>query len=327
MLYVTTRDNKQTYTLEQALKNSVAPDGGRFVPQQLPEYDSSEIIALTNHSFSETVAHILNTLFVRRLSGWDVELVLGKAAPRMVTMNHRIAVAEMWHNPEGRIGYITDGLFSILSEDDMQHAKCSDWFEISVNIAVLFGLYGEMLRTDVLTPGQSFDISVPAEDFVVPMAGYYARKMGLPIGTIVCTCDETSPVWDIIQRGTFSTSMASSGLLMGIERLISAELGSDAVDDYLVRQHKKLTYSVPEECETFADGFFCAVTGEPRAASIINSVYRNNTYFVDPHTALCLGGLQDYRAKHGSVHVALVPAVCNPAHYAKEIETATGQSF
>ncbi len=327
MLYVTTRNNKHTYTSYQTLTDSVTPDGGRFVPLQLPVYDNSEIIAFTKLSFSQTVAQILSTFFSCHLSGWDVELVLGKTAPRLVTMNHRIAIAELWRNPEGRVGYIAEGLLPFVLGDNIKHTECSDWFKIAVNIAVLFGLYGEMIRTDTLTPGQSFDISVPADDFSAPMAGYYARKMGLPVEVIVCTCDDASPVWDIIQRGTFSTSAVSPELLLEIERLIYADLGMDAVALYLDKQQRMLGYTVPDGCETFAEGFFCAVAGESRAASIINSVYRNNTYFIDPHTALCLGGLQDYRAKHGGGRIALLPALFDPAHFADDIKNATGKTI
>ena len=328
MLYITTRSDEQTYTAKHVLEYSVAPDGGRFVPQHLPVYDSSEITAFVNMTYSQTVAHILNTFFDCHLSSWDVELVLGKSAPKLVTMNHRIAIAELWRNQERRIGYIADGILPMVLGDDKQIVKSSDWFRIAVGIAVLFGVYGEMLRANVIEPVQHFDISVPAGDFSAPMAGFYARNMGLPIELVVCTCDEESSVWDIIQRGSFITGAAQMQLILGVERLACATLSAATFKEYRDRCNSGRLFTVPEEeYDAFSSGFFCAVAGKSRASSIINRVYRNNTYLIDPYTALCYGGLQDYRAKHGGGRIALLPAQFDPVSYADDIKEATGVSI
>ncbi len=328
MLYITTRNSHELFTSHQAMTKSIAPDGGRFVPLRLPVYESSEIAELSNKGFSQTVAELLNTFFSSHLTGWDVDLALGKYASRLVSMNHRIAISELWHNPDGDYGYIARYLFRLVLGNDTEKCEVSDWFKIAVNIAVIFGIYGELLRTNVLHPELSFDISVPAGDFSMPIAGLYARKMGLPIEMIISTCEDANSIWDLIHRGIFNCSLASEDLLLGVERLIHTSLGTGEVQRYLMKCKKKLTYSVSEDVfNGFADSFFCAVAGESRAATIINSVYRSNSYFIDPHTALCFGGLQDYRAKNGGGRLTLLPALYNPMRFADTIKCATGVSI
>ena len=63
MLYITTRDNKDTFTAHRALTEAYAPDGGGFVPFRLPTYAPDEIATLKEKNFGTIVAEILNSIF------------------------------------------------------------------------------------------------------------------------------------------------------------------------------------------------------------------------------------------------------------------------
>ena len=182
-----------------------------------------------------------------------------------------------------------------------------------------------MLRTAVISADHSMDVSVTAGDFSEPMAAWYARQMGLPIGMIICTCDEDGYVWDLIYRGVFNTGSADANLRLGIERLIQGTLGFGEVRRFREKCQSKNIYNLEEEqLPTLNAGIFCAVAGKNRAETIINSLFRSNAYIVDPITALYCGGLQDYRAKTGSSGLTLLLAGQTPMDFAAEIANATG---
>ena len=230
MLYVTTRDNKDAFTAHRVLSANTAADGGLYVPFRLPVYEENDIVQLADKSFGQIVAEVLNQFYGARLSGWDVELAIGKNTSKVAAMSHRIAVAELWHNPTGKFSYLVDSLYSAIH--DAKDQKTTEWFVVSVRIAVLFGLYAMLVQQNIVPLGQMVDIAVPVEDFSAPAAGLYARKMGLPIGTIVCTGDDNSVVWDLLHRGTFITSGVGASLLLGIERLIFSTLGIEEAEKY-----------------------------------------------------------------------------------------------
>lgn len=326
MLYVTTRDNKDAFTAHRALSADTAADGGLYVPFRLPVYGENEINQLTGKSFGEIVAEVLNQFYASRLSGWDVELAVGRNTCKMTAMNHRIAVAELWRNPSGKFSYLVDSLYSVIH--GVQGQKPTTWFVVSVRIAVLFGLYAMLVGQELISVGQSLDVAVPVEDFSAPAAAFYARKMGLPIGTIVCTGDENSTVWDLLHRGTFMTSGVDSSLLLGIERLIFSTLGIEAADKYRAVVEKGRGYSVSEEqLPILSEGFYCTVAGEKRSSNTINSVYRANNYIMDPGAAVCYGGLQDYRARKGESCMTLIMSENTPMDASKEILAATGLTY
>lgn len=311
MLYLTTRDTKDAYTAHKALTLAKGPDGGQFVPFRLPEMTAEEIAALKDKSFGQIVAEILNLFFSLRLTGWDVDCCIGRTPVKLISMNHKILVAELWHNLDRKYNYFVTSLYKITNPNSDDAPTV--WFQIVSRIAILFGLYGELIKAQSISVDEFFDISVPAGDFSAPMAAWYCRKMGLPINTIICTNKENNTVWDFIHRGSFNPATADDALISGVERLIHATLGIDAVRSYLCKVESGRIYSVSDEYfQCISSGFFCSVAGSTRADAVMNSVYRTNQYLVDPETALLYGGLQDYRAKFGDSRATVILSESSP---------------
>lgn len=324
MLYVTTRGNKDAFTAHRALHEDLAPDGGRFIPFRLPHFNAGEISDLRTKSFGQAVAELLNLFFSCQLTGWDVDFCVGRNAARLVSMNHRIIVAELWHNPSANYNYIVESLYRKITNCTGCGAAV-DWVRIAVRIAVIFGLYAEMQRLEMTSCDQTVDISVPVDDFSAPMAAWYARNMGLPIGTIICTCEESCPVWDLIHRGTFNTAAVEPATQLGIERLVEAALGTNEVRVYSEKCKNGQTYVVEEDLlGSLKNNIFCAVAGEKRYETTINSVFRSNSYIIDPMTSLCYSGLQDFRSRTGSNRITLLLAERTPLDYTSQISAATG---
>lgn len=322
MLYITTRNDRDAYTAYRALHENTAPDGGVFVPFRMPVYSQMQIAEMAKEGFGNTVANILNHFFSCRLTGWDVDFCIGRNAVKLVSMPHRIVVAELWHNPDGLFEHIISGLYNKIC--DSVDREPSDWFSIAARIAVLFGLYGEMIRLDLIKSGESLDISLPADDFSITMVPLYARQMGLPIGKIICTGEKNGKIWDFIHMGELALTSEET-LNPGFERLVQSTLGFHWVHCLADCNKKHRTFRIrPEELEQFNYGLFCAVAGDGRSAQMVNSVFRSNSYILPPETALCFGGLQDYRARSGESKLTLILSDVSPMLRTNIISEATG---
>lgn len=323
MLYVTTRDDRDAYTSYRAMCENVGPDGGRYVPFSLPAFTPEEIAQLQNKSFSQGVAEILNLFFSSRLTGWDVDFCIGRNPVRLQQMNHRIVVAELWHNLEGKYDYVVNSLCKAIFGE--KPVMISNWMKIAVRVAFLFGVYGEMLRCGAIQACTSLDVSVLSEDFTDPMAVYYAKKMGLPVVSVICTCTDNSSVWDFLHRGTFSPVGTTEELRLGVERLIVDVFGVSEVCRFVECCKNGLGFSLDEEQLPLLNaGFFSTVAGDSRASATINSIYRTNSYIADPKTAICFGGLQDYRSRTGESQITLLLSEQTPLNFADEIGKIIG---
>lgn len=320
MLYVSTRNKADTFTAYRALHEDYAPDGGMFVPFRLPMFDAQQIASLKDKSFGETVAEILNLFFSARLNGWDVEFCIGRYPVKLFQMNHRIVIAEVWHNPGASFSYMTRNLYARICGNEASRNLPTVWAQIAVRIAVLFGLYGELVRSGV----QDADIALPSEDFSAPLAAWYARSMGLPLGMIICGCMDGDPVWELIQKGVLSTNAVHAGC---IEQLIYQTLGAEESLRYVQAATNHSVYQIKQEqLLRLNNGLFAAVAGEKRVQSVISSVYRMNASVINPSTALAFGCLQDYRHHTGGSRCTLLLAESSPAFCADAIASATGLS-
>jgi len=313
MLYVTTRNKVDAYTSHNALCNSRSPDGGMYVPFQLPMLSEKEISGLKDKGFGQCVADILNLFFSARLEALDVDFCVGRSPVKLVPMSHKIVIAETWHNPDWDFARMVRNLTSRIRSVEAGGEAPSDWAWIVIRIAVLFGLFGEMLRNQHLDCGQQFDVAVTAGDFATPMAAWYARQMGLPIGTIVCGCGESGTVWDLLHHGELHTG---EEVPPDLERLIFGTLGREETQRFCQICDRRGIYTPDEEhLEKLRCGMFAAVVSRKRMDSVIHSVYRTNTYLLGPDSAIAYGGLQDYRAGSGETRPALIlterSAICS----------------
>lgn len=325
MLYITTRDDKDAYTTARTLNMNYAPDGGQFVPFKLPELDQSDIQAMANNSFGQTVADVLNLFFSARLTGWDIDFCIGRNPLKIVSMSHKLLITELWHNPEDSYEYIENAVFHRICPDISKNCKPTDWVKIAVRISVLIGIYAQLLHHKYVEISQPMDIAVAADDFSATVAVWYARKMGLPVGAIVCSFTKDSPAWDLIHHGQANTSGCT--LPVGLERLIQGTLGCGENRRFLDISNRGGIYSVDETLrDLLGKDMFPAVVGAARIDSIIGSMYNTNAYVIDPNTAQAYGGLQDYRASVGENRPALLISENSPRFFRDRISGIIGIS-
>ena len=315
MLYLTTRSSRDAYTAQRALRESRGPDGGMYLPFRGPSFAPEDWKKLAAMPFGQRVAEILNRLFQMRLTCWDVDVCIGRNPVKIEPLGHRTLVAELWHNP----GQSYDYLARELAEQLLNESSCqSGWLSIALRIAMLFGIYGQL-------PGDSsepVDISVISGDFAAPISAYYARAWGLPIGNIVCCCNENSGLWELLRHGQLRTDTASVPTILpeadvavpeNLERLVYEAGGTDEVERYLEVCRRGGAYAPSDPVLAKMNrGLSVSVVSSSRIGQTISSVYRTHRYVLSPGSALSYAGLMDYRAKAGQARNALILAEKSP---------------
>ena len=92
MLYVSTRNKVDSFTTYFALRNEAAPDGGVFMPMQLPVLSDVQLAQLEQMNFSQAIAFILNQFFGTKITGWDVDFAAGRQAVALHEIGHKVSV-------------------------------------------------------------------------------------------------------------------------------------------------------------------------------------------------------------------------------------------
>lgn len=315
MLYATTRSNSHVETTHRAIHNDRCSDGGFFVPFRLPELDKEQILQMKNHSFGENMAGILNMFFSCNLTGWDVDFAIGRNPLKFTGIPHRILIAEAWHCAENRFEYIVKSLFQRFSVEEFGGVP-TNWVRIAVRISAIFAAYGMLLAAGQVDVRVPLDVAFCTGDFSAVMAAWYARRMGLPLGNIICGCNANGAVWDLLHRGIMATNtvcvktntpLADIAIPDNLERLVDHALGKDAVGVYLDTRCTGQLYTLSEEdLEKLRSGMFASVISDSRVNQVIHSVFSSNNYILSPYDAVAYGSLSDYRAKTGESRPAMI---------------------
>lgn len=306
MLYVTTRNNVDTFTAQRALAENRGPDGGLYLPFRDLKLDVSEMGASCN----EVIANVLNLLFQARLTAWDVDFTIGRYPVRLEYLRQKTVMAESWHNPHWTFSHMVKNLAALVAgkEEDV-----TGWAEIAVRIAVLAGIFVQLKKEGFQ---EAVDIAVVSGNFSGPISAWYARSWGLPIGNIICCCNENNSLWDLLAHGQLRTDAVCvpTGLPAAdvvvpehLERLISKLGGAEEMEDYLGCCRRGGMYCPSDELLAgLREGLYASVVSSQRMERIIRGAYGTYGYLLSRASALAYGGLSDYRAKSGTLHPTLV---------------------
>lgn len=299
MLYVTTRDEREVYTAYRALHESRSGDGGLFLPFKAPDLEPEALNSLLGNSFHKCVAEMLNRLFPVKLTEVDVEFAIGRRSVLLNSLERRAVVAEVWHNPEGVYSYLEAQMTKLMRQDN---SAPGNWIRIAVRIAVWFGLFAELRRAGFT---EKMDVSVVSGDFAAPISAWYAKAWGLPIGKIICCCNENSALWELIRYGQMRTDAVSVptatpeadvAVPTDLERLICDVGGRAETWRYLEAVRLGKPYHAPEEMlDQLRRGMYVSVVSSQRMMNTIPSVYRTHGHLLSPYGALAYAGLLDYR--------------------------------
>ena len=327
MLYVSTRNAGETYTATRTLMDDFAPDGGGFLPYRMPVYTAEDLKRFNENGFYATVSELLGAFFRARITAEDVHLAFAENLQDGCAIDRKVLLLQLWTNGSSCYPQTKYNLYVQLCRDVAPLDHTPAWVNIAIDIACIFGLYSTSEYF-----GREVDFAVCNGDFSMPLAVYYAQKMGLPVGKIVCVTNENGALWDFFTHGTLNCGAATVHTLLPslditcpkeIERLLMEAFGCTeavAFADCLARR-KQYSRQLPPDV---AERFYISVAGTGRIASQIVKIHKTSQYVLDPVAALCLGGLQDYRASLGEGRETILISQESPLCHRAFVSEALG---
>lgn len=178
----------------------------------------------------------------------------------------------------------------------------------SINIARLvpqvvyyFYSYIKLLKSGDIKDGEMINFDVPTGNFGNIFAGYYAKRMGLPIANLICASNKNAVLTDFFHQGVYDknrpfykTNSPSMDILISsnLERLLYYLTNEDcAKTASLMEQLKKQGHY--QFNDKFAD-FISYSTDEEATLQTIKYVYDKYEYLIDPHTAVAYNAYLNY---------------------------------
>ncbi len=206
---------------------------------------------------------------------------------------------------------------------------------LAPQVMYYFRAYRELLDAGEIALGDKVNFSVPTGNFGDILAGYLAKRLGLPVGTLICASNANNVLTDFIQSGTYDrrrplykTTSPSMDILVSsnLERLLYL-LSSDTalVADLMGRLNKEGSYTVPDSLrDAIQAEFWAGCCGDARAEEIMGRVYRDYGYLCDPHTASGWAAAENYVNQTGDHTPMVVLSTASPYKFPAAVLRAVG---
>ena len=171
---------------------------------------------------------------------------------------------------------------------------------------------------------------VPTGNFGNILAGYYAKKMGLPIKKLICATNSNNVLYDFFKTGVYNknrklnlTISPSMDILVSsnLERLIYDTGGCEKVISAYDSLKKSGEFNEATPLPMFESEF---VT-EDETLITIRQVYESDKIIIDPHTAVAKNALDKYKRRTGDNTEAMILATASPHKFPDAMTKALGK--
>ena len=205
---------------------------------------------------------------------------------------------------------------------ELSSANSINWGRLLPQIVYYVSAYADVVASEALEPGTPLDVCVPTGNFGNILAALYAKRMGVPIGRLVCASNENNVLADFIATGTYSikdrpfvtTPSPSMDILISsnLERALY-ELCRDPerIRGWMADLTAEGSFAVDSETRSAMRELFVGDSvGNDESLAVIRRVLADSGRLLDPHTAVAWAVAERQK---GSAPILVV----STAHWAK----------
>ncbi len=216
----------------------------------------------------------------------------------------------------------------------MSSANSINWGRLLPQIVYYISAYVDLRAEGKIQSSDKINIVVPTGNFGNILAAFYAGKMGVPIGKLICAANSNNVLTDFIGNGIYDrnrpfekTISPSMDILISsnLERLLYEITGHNSakVSKWMEELQKSGSYNVGEEVyQEVARLFWSDYCSDQETLATINHAWRENTYLLDTHTAVAVNVYKKYLQATGDNTVTIIASTASPFKFGSSVAAA-----
>jgi len=191
-------------------------------------------------------------------------------------------------------------LNNILSEHgfELSSANSINWGRLVPQIVYYFYSYIQGLQKGLFNKNSEINFVVPTGNFGNILAGYYAKKMGLPIKKLICASNSNNVLTDFINTGVYDrkrnfykTISPSMDILISsnLERLLYelSDKDSEYISSLMAQLNDNGNYKIETNIQDkIKDLFWANWADDETTKKQIGKDFVDKKYLLDTHTAV-----------------------------------------
>ena len=225
-----------------------------------------------------------------------------------------------------------------LDKNGMQFSSANsiNWGRLAPQIIYYVSTYAQLVADQAIDLGEPINIVVPTGNFGNILAGYYAKKMGIPVNKLICASNSNNVLTDFINTGVydrnrkfFTTISPSMDILISsnLERLLYHLCGENdaTIREWFGKLAKEGRYEVSDDVKKqIKEEFYAGCCDDEQTKATIKGIYDKYSYTCDTHTAVAVKVYQDYKAATGDDTVTVIASTASPYKFSGSVLSAIG---
>lgn len=195
--------------------------------------------------------------------------------------------------------------------------------------------YAKLVERGVVKAGEPVNIVVPTGNFGNILAAYYAGKMGIPVGKLICASNKNKVLTDFFNTGVYDinrdfylTNSPSMDILISsnLERLLYHLSGNDGAEikGLMEALETEKKYEVSAKIKEGLADFYGGYASVEDTNETIGAMYSEHGYLMDTHTAVAYKVYQDYVAETGDKTPTLIASTASAYKFADSVAKSIG---
>ncbi len=216
---------------------------------------------------------------------------------------------------------------SFRSKINMSGVNSINWARIVCQIVYYFYSFFRLKKKYI-------SFSVPTGNFGDIYAGYVAKKMGLPINKLIVATNKNDILQRVINTGEYKPDKVKATITPSMdiqvasnfERLLYYVLDeSDSKVGSLMNDlsSKSLFNLDKKEIDKIKKDFEAIKVTDEETVSIINEIYKEHQFIIDPHTATGVGAAKSFK----NLEDIVVLGTAHPYKFNDTIKKAIGKNL
>ena len=220
----------------------------------------------------------------------------------------------------------------LASSADLQFSSANsiNWGRLMPQIVYYLSAAADLVAAGVVSSDRLLDIAVPTGNFGNILAAWYAKRMGAPIGRLICASNQNKVLADFLETGVYdirerrftTTPTPSMDILISsnLERLLYELAGARSCAAWMEELRSERRFAV--DAATLAriqSEFVGGWLDNDETLAAIRRLYEEQGYLCDPHSALAY---QVGRRLKSADRPLLVVATAHWAKFAPDVARA-----
>ncbi len=225
-----------------------------------------------------------------------------------------------------------------LEKNDMMFSSANsiNWGRLAPQIIYYISSYAQLVKDGEINLGDKINIVVPTGNFGNILAGYYAKKMGIPVNKLICASNANNVLTDFITTGVYdrnrpfhTTISPSMDILISsnLERLLYHLSGEDdaQIREWFGALASTGKYEVSDAVKAvLKDEFYAGCCNDVETKACIKEIYEKYSYTCDTHTAVAVKVYQDYKTATGDETKTIIASTASPYKFSGSVLEAIG---